>query len=212
MNNKTTKIAIAVILGIILCVALVFAVITPKKANPQSQSDSQITAEKQDTTSKNKTKVITGQGSEGSGVETITQAEMQAMAQSGGQPATTGTPVSGSNPSGQSGTPTSGGQKTSGTPTSGGQQTTGTTGSSGQKVVTPVKPVTPVQPSGSGDSGSGMTYEAYSALSAEDQYAYYKTFKSADAFMDWYNTAKAAYEKANPTTVIAPGEAIDLSK
>ena len=57
-----------------------------------------------------------------------------------------------------------------------------------------------------------MTYEAYSAMSAEDQYAYYKTFKSADAFMDWYNAAKAAYDKANPTTVIAPGEAIDLSK
>lgn len=53
-------------------------------------------------------------------------------------------------------------------------------------------------------------YAEYCAMSSDEQYAYYKTFKSADDFMNWYNKAKAKYEKENPTVVLEPGAVIDL--
>ncbi len=59
-------------------------------------------------------------------------------------------------------------------------------------------------------SSKAQEYADYCAMSTDEQYAYYKKFKSADAFMQWYNAAKAAYEKENPATVLEPGAAIDL--
>ena len=59
-------------------------------------------------------------------------------------------------------------------------------------------------------SSAAKEYADYCAMSSEKQYAYYKSFKSADAFMNWYNAAKAAYEKENPAVELNPGDVIDL--
>lgn len=59
-------------------------------------------------------------------------------------------------------------------------------------------------------SSEAQEYANYIALSTEDQYSYYKKFKSADDFMNWYNRVRVAYEKENPTIVLEPGAAIDL--
>lgn len=59
-------------------------------------------------------------------------------------------------------------------------------------------------------SEAAKEYADYCAMSSDEQYAYYKTFKSADDFMNWYNKAKAKYEKENPTVVLEPGAVIDL--
>lgn len=78
----------------------------------------------------------------------------------------------------------------------------------------PVKPTeeeAPVTPSSPALSSAAQEYANYCAMSSEEQYAYYKKFASADAFMSWYNAAKAAYEKENPAIVLEPGAAIDLS-
>ena len=53
----------------------------------------------------------------------------------------------------------------------------------------------PTQPS----EGSKITvYEWYESLSPEDQMAYYETFESMEAFVKWYNAAKAEYDKLHP--------------
>lgn len=59
-------------------------------------------------------------------------------------------------------------------------------------------------------STAAKEYADYCGMSSEQQYAYYKSFKSADAFLEWYNAAKAAYEKENPTIELNPGDVIDL--
>lgn len=65
------------------------------------------------------------------------------------------------------------------------------------------------QPSNKKLSSKAQEYADYCAMSIEEQYEYYKTFRSADAFMKWYNKAKAAYEKENPSVVLEPGDAIN---
>ena len=44
-----------------------------------------------------------------------------------------------------------------------------------------------------------MTFEAYNALTGAEQRAYMDTFPSIEAFFDWYNEAKAAYESTRDT-------------
>ena len=61
-----------------------------------------------------------------------------------------------------------------------------------------------------GDSSTGeMTYEKYNAMSGDDQMAFFNTFDSVEAFMDWYNAAKEKYEAEHPAIEIEGGE-IDL--
>ena len=68
----------------------------------------------------------------------------------------------------------------------------------------------PSTPSSPTLSSAAKEYADYCAMSKDEQYAYYKSFKSADAFMKWYNAAKAAYEKENPAVELNPGDVIDL--
>lgn len=52
-------------------------------------------------------------------------------------------------------------------------------------------------------------YEWYNALSGEEQMAFMETFDSMAAFFDWYNAAKAEYERLHPSIDIGDGN-IDL--
>lgn len=60
-------------------------------------------------------------------------------------------------------------------------------------------------------SPTAQEYVDFCAMSVKEQRAYSKTFASSDAFKEWYDTAKAAYDKENPAIVLEQGEAIDLS-
>ena len=76
----------------------------------------------------------------------------------------------------------------------------------------------------SGDSGNVITpgstgselsdlakeYAEYNALTKEQQYEKYKSFKTTEAFLEWYDAAKAAYDKENPAIVINPGDEINI--
>lgn len=70
------------------------------------------------------------------------------------------------------------------------------------------EPSTPAEPD------KPLTYEEYLAMSAEEQFAYYQqAFKeNAEDFMDWYNAAKAVYDKEHQAIVLEPGTEIDLEK
>ena len=60
-----------------------------------------------------------------------------------------------------------------------------------------------------GESTGEMTYEKYNAMSGDEQLAFFETFDSVEAFIDWYNAAKEKYEKEHPYIEIDGGE-IDL--
>lgn len=60
------------------------------------------------------------------------------------------------------------------------------------------------------ESGTGMTeYEWYNNLSGDAQMAFMESFDSIAAFFDWYNAAKAEYERLNPSIEIGDSN-IDL--
>lgn len=54
-------------------------------------------------------------------------------------------------------------------------------------------------------------YEWYEALSPEEQVAYYETFESMEAFVKWYNAAKAEYDRLHPPIEGGDGE-VDLGE
>lgn len=54
-----------------------------------------------------------------------------------------------------------------------------------------------------------LTYEAFINMTADEQLAYIESFESDDAFFDWYNAAKSAYDNANSGTEL-DGGTIDL--
>ena len=62
------------------------------------------------------------------------------------------------------------------------------------------------------DDTTPMSYAAYCAMSAEEQYAFMQSFESPEAFLNWYNAAKAAYDASNPVHVLQPGDVIDLGQ
>ena len=43
-----------------------------------------------------------------------------------------------------------------------------------------------------------MDYATFKAMSAAEQRAFQESFSSLDAFFEWYNAAKEAYDKENP--------------
>ena len=56
-----------------------------------------------------------------------------------------------------------------------------------------------------------MTYEGYLALSDEAKYAFYQTFlPDVQAFFDWYNAAKAAYDAEQERNEIGEGGNVDI--
>lgn len=48
-------------------------------------------------------------------------------------------------------------------------------------------------------------YEKYNAMSGEEQEAFIDSFESIQAFMDWYNAAKAEYDALHPGIDIGDG-------
>ena len=58
---------------------------------------------------------------------------------------------------------------------------------------------------------SYMTYEEFQKLSPGEQQKYMETFGDIAAFFDWYNEAKAEYEKDN-SPIIVGGEGIDMEE
>lgn len=78
-------------------------------------------------------------------------------------------------------------------------------------VIIPVDPgKTNIDPSREIKKGKSLDYATYVSMSAEDQYEFYKTFKSSDDFLDWYNNAKQEYDKNHKSETINPGDVIDL--
>ena len=62
----------------------------------------------------------------------------------------------------------------------------------------------PTQP-----EGSASAYKAYMDMSADEQAAFIASFDSIDAFMDWFNKAKAEYDSTEGSIDIGSGS-IDL--
>lgn len=62
----------------------------------------------------------------------------------------------------------------------------------------------PSEPEATEDDGE-MTYEKYMSLSAAEQYAFMNSFESIDAFFEWFNAAKAAYEASRNEIEIGDG-------
>lgn len=56
-----------------------------------------------------------------------------------------------------------------------------------------------------------MKYEEFHAMAPSKQQAYMESFDDIDEFFEWYNAAKAKYEKENPSIEV-DGGAIDLDK
>ena len=73
------------------------------------------------------------------------------------------------------------------------QPTTPTTGNEPQ----PVDPAT-------------MDFATFQAMTGAEQRAFQESFEDLDAFFEWYNAAKEAYEKENPSIEIGPGGSVDL--
>lgn len=70
------------------------------------------------------------------------------------------------------------------------------------------------QPTGAGSSNSGseslsVSYEEYNSMTPEAQVAYYNQFSSMEAFVKWYNEAKAAYDAEHGSIEVGDGN-IDL--
>lgn len=61
------------------------------------------------------------------------------------------------------------------------------------------KDKSPAKPSG------GSEYEKYMAMSPEEQEAFFETFDSPEAFIKWFNNAKAKYESSNDSIVVEGG-------
>lgn len=55
-----------------------------------------------------------------------------------------------------------------------------------------------------------MTYLEYEAMSGEEQMLYYYSFANADAFMEWYDAAKAEYEAENEVIYIGADGVVDI--
>ncbi len=56
------------------------------------------------------------------------------------------------------------------------------------------------------DDFKKCTYEEYQAMTAETQKTFFEKFENVEAFFDWYNDAKAKYEKENAAIEIGNGE------
>ena len=54
------------------------------------------------------------------------------------------------------------------------------------------------------NQGGEMTFEQYLCLSAEEQLAYFYTFPSHEAYINWYNAAKAEYDNKEVIEVTGP--------
>ena len=55
-----------------------------------------------------------------------------------------------------------------------------------------------------------MTYEQFQAMTGAEQRAFQDSFESLDAFFAWYNAAKEAYEKENPSIEIGGNDEVVL--
>ena len=64
------------------------------------------------------------------------------------------------------------------------------------------KETVPKQPEGITD------YEVYKAMSPDEQVAFYESFGSAEAFMEWFNNAKAEYDAQQTIVEIGEGGAV----
>lgn len=62
-----------------------------------------------------------------------------------------------------------------------------------------------------GHIANTTAYEQYNNMSGDEQLAFYRTFDSSEAFIAWYNAAKADYEASNPAIEIT-GDVIDLGE
>lgn len=73
----------------------------------------------------------------------------------------------------------------------------------------PTKPTegeTPVEP----PKVEEMTYKKYEALSEDEKMAFQNTFASRKEFLNWYKTAKKAYEDSQQHVTIGPGDGLNI--
>ena len=55
-----------------------------------------------------------------------------------------------------------------------------------------------------------MTYERFQAMTGAEQFAFQSSFANLDAFFAWYNAAKEAYDKENPSIEIGSDGVVDM--
>lgn len=66
------------------------------------------------------------------------------------------------------------------------------------------------QPSSAPNDPVAMDYQTFQSLTGAEQRAYQESFESLDAFFEWYNAAKEAYDKENPTIEIDGSGVVDM--
>ena len=72
------------------------------------------------------------------------------------------------------------------------------------------KPVETPTPAPGSDEALAAEFERYNALSNDAQIEYFETFESPEAFIEWYNSVKKAYDIVHPPIVIKSGDVIDV--
>lgn len=73
----------------------------------------------------------------------------------------------------------------------------------------PTQPTEPAQTEPVQIPEGEIDYETFTAMDPALQRAYMESFENLDAFFEWYNAAKAAYEQAHPSIDVGDG-VIDL--
>ena len=69
----------------------------------------------------------------------------------------------------------------------------------------------PTEPGNESDTDSFyVSYEEYNAMTPEEQVEYFNKFPSMEAFVKWYNEAKAEYEEENGAIEIGGDGSVDL--
>lgn len=63
------------------------------------------------------------------------------------------------------------------------------------------------------DPGSGeVTWEDYNAMTDAEREAFFDSFKSPEAFMEWLTAAKEKYDREHPVIEVGPDGSIDLGE
>ena len=67
------------------------------------------------------------------------------------------------------------------------------------------------QPSSAPKDPEKMDYQTFQSLTGAEQRAFQESFESLDAFFEWYNAAKEAYDKENPSIEIGDSGVVDMT-
>ena len=115
-------------------------------------------------------------------------------------------PTTGSNAADATNPTVGGGSSQPTNPTTGGNATQPTKPDSNQEEATEATAPAPTNP-----APAKLSYEQYEAMSAAQQREFMMSFADVEDFFDWYNDAKAEYEKQHPDIEIEDGK-VEIGK